>query len=254
MRNRLAGLAVLTTAFMLSGCLRFDADLNVQSSGLISGDFTLEISQEIAAFAGITSSEAFAEEIESGDLDETEALPTGEIDCSPVERTGAYAVTCTFKDVEFTDEGELWWVTTDEDSVTFHSRNESNSEDDSTDIFGDDFSLGSVNFEITMPGVITSVDGDFVTQTSDTTFRIESSLTDSYEVVVVSEKGSAGGFPSWLWFVLGIGAIAAAAFAALTLKRRKSNAASTQVSRVPIIDGSEPEPPATGSPSNPAEQ
>jgi len=235
------GIAVLLTAFVLSGCLRFDADLTVQSSGLISGDFTLEISQEIAAFAGITSSEAFAEELTSGELDEADALPTGEVDCEPVERTGAYAVTCTFRDVEFSESGELWWVTSDEESVTFHSRNESDPEDDASELFGEDFSLGSINFAITMPGPITSVSGEFVEQTSDTTFRIESSLSDDFDIAVVSEKGSGGGVAPWLWVVLGILALVAVAVVVVVITRKKR--ATPAAPEHDVGDGSDAAPP-----------
>lgn len=241
MRKQLIGAAVLSTAFVLTGCLRFDADLTVQSDGLISGDFTLEISQEIAAFAGITSSEAFAEELASGELDEADALPAGEVDCEPVERTGAYAVTCTFRGADFSEPGELWWVTTDEESVTFHSRNESNPEDDASELFGDDFSLGSVNFEITMPGTITSVTGDFVEQTSDTTVRIESSLTDTFDIAVVSEKGSGGGVPIWLWVALGV--LVLAAVVVVFIARSRKNHTRPMNVELQEVDGPEDVPP-----------
>lgn len=223
MRRLLMGAVVTTVVLVLSACIRIDADMTVQSSGIATGEFTIELSEQVAALTGITSSEKFAEEFNSGGLDESGSvpLPTGEVDCAPAEATDAFAITCTFTDVEFSTPDESWWITTAEDSVTFHTRNQSENDESAADFLGEDFSLGGITFDVTMPGTITSIEGDFVEQKTDTSFQVEASLSDSFDIAVTSDKGSSSSVPPWLWIVLAVVVIAALVVAFAVLSRRK---------------------------------
>lgn len=226
----------------LTGCLNLDADLQVASDGLVSGELTLEISQQAAGFLGITSSEALLEQLESGQIEGAQA--TTNLNCEAVERTGALAVTCSFSDQEFSEPGELWWVSTDAESVTFHSTSGDAVDAQDTEIFGDLFTFGGYTMDVTMPGKITSVTGDLVEQTSDNSVRIDASLTDTFDIAVVSEKGSGGTVPVWLWVVLGV-IVGAAAVGAFTLISRRKKASPAQPIP-PQLDGStDPQPPTS---------
>ncbi len=196
----------VSSVFLLSGCLNFDANVNVDSDGLASGDFTFTISEQAAGFLGISSSEALTESFTDGELEGGEEF-VGSVDCRAADVEGAVGTTCSFKDAEFTEEGELWWITTTEDSVVFRSQIEGESEEEASDEFLPDFDAGlgdaGYTINVTMPGKITSIEGDFVEQTSDTTAVIETSLTDSADVEIVSEKSSGGGVPVVLFGVAG---------------------------------------------------
>lgn len=228
-------------AVLLTGCLSIDADLSVQSDGLVSGELTLEVSEQAAGFLGITSSEALVEQLQSGELEGGEA--TSELDCVAVERTGALAMTCSFTNQEFSEPDELWWVTTDEDSVTFHAKGGEESDASDEELFGDFLTFGGYTMNVTMPGKITTVTGEFVEQTSDTSVRIDASLSDVFNVTVESEKGS-GGLPAWLWIVLGILLLVAlAALTLLLIGRRKATPPTSEHVAAPLAqDGL---PPAT---------
>lgn len=229
----------VTSAVVLTGCLSIDANLSVQSDGLVSGDLTLEVSQQAAGFLGITSSEALVEQLQSGQLEGGEA--TADLDCVAVERTGALAMTCSFSDQEFSEPDELWWVTTDEDSITLRAKGGEDSDTADDELFGDLFTFGGYTMNVTMPGTITRVSGDFVEQTSDNSVRIEASLTDVFDVTVESEKGSSG-FPLWVWIVIGVVAVAAAVAALVLMRRRRdeSQSASDLTELEFVEDGGEP--------------
>lgn len=242
MTRTLSTIAVsATSAILLTGCLSIDADLSVQSDGLVSGELTLEVSEQAAGLLGVTSSEALVEQLQSGQLEGGEA--TSDLDCVAVERTGALAMTCSFKDQEFSEPEELWWITTDEDSVTFHAKGGEESDTSDEELFGDFLTFGGYTMNVTMPGKITAVTGEFVEQTSDNSIRIDASLSDVFNVTVESEKGS-GGLPAWLWIVLGL--ILLAALAAVTLlfiRRRKTTPPTSEHVEAPLAqDGL---PPAT---------
>lgn len=231
----LFGVAVAAASLLaLTGCLNLDADLQVKSDGLVSGELTLEISQQAAGFLGITSSEALLEQLESGQIEGVEA--TADLDCAAADREGAVAVTCSFRDQEFAEPDELWWISTDAESVTFRSTSGDAVDAQDTEIFGDLFTFGGYTMDVTMPGKITSVAGDFVEQTSDTSVRIDASLTDQFDITVVSEKGSGGAVPVWLWVVLGVVVGAAVVGILVLLSRRKK--ASPEPPTPPQLDGS----------------
>ena len=240
-RAVVAAAIAATSLLALTGCLNLDADLQVKSDGLVSGELTLEISQQASGFLGITSSEALLEQLESGQIEGAEA--TADLDCKAADREGAVAVTCSFRDQEFAEPDELWWISTDAESVTFHSTSGEAVDAQDTEIFGDLFTFGGYTMDVTMPGKISSISGDFVEQTSDTSIRIDASLTDTFDITVVSDKSSGGAIPTWLWVVLAVVAGAVVVGVIVFLTRRTK--ISPQPATAPQIDGSaDPETPA----------
>jgi len=210
----------LAAAMVLSGCLSLDADLAVNSDATATGELTFEVNQQAAALLGITSSESLVSQLRSGELEGAEA--TRNLDCSAVDRTGAIAVSCLFVNQEFAEPGELWWITSDDSTVTFHSRGGDAGDDSgAAELFGSVFSSGGYTINVRMPGPISSVSGEFVQQTSENSVRIKASLTDEFDVVVVSAKGPGGGdTPVWLWLVLGVVVLIAIGLVAFLITRR----------------------------------
>ena len=85
-----------------------------------------------------------------------------------------------------------------------------------------DFDFGGYQIDVEMPGPIVSVDGTNVDQTSETSFRIEAGLNDSFEAVVVSEDGSSS-FPWVLLIVVGVAVLAVIALVAFLIGRSRSS-------------------------------
>ena len=96
----------------------------------------------------------------------------------------------------------MWTIEKEDASIVFRMVSEGQASDEESDLGLGDMSMGSVSVDVTFPGVITSIEGDAVQQTSDTTATIESTMTQPLEVVIRSEDGAGGMSPAVIAVVL----------------------------------------------------
>lgn len=216
-RRRFALVTLLAgSAFALAACLEVDANVTVNADATASGDMTITVDESLASVAGITSGEMLLEQMQS---DETASEEFQSLDCSPVE--DAVAINCTFENQAFVTDETLWTIESNDDgtvSFAFGPGEEAQNDDD--DML-DAMTPGvTYTFSVEMPGAITSIEGDGVEQTSDTTFEFETDTNGPYGVVVTSEVGSDSGIPI-VPIVMVLGFIGAgAAFYVLSGKNR----------------------------------
>ncbi|NDH12026.1 MAG: hypothetical protein EBY44_09945, partial [Actinobacteria bacterium] len=138
----------------------------------------------------------------------------------------AVAMVCSFENQVFDQADDIWNIyASDDNTVTFYSSSgEQAAEEEDAGFFDDlvDFDFGGYQIDVEMPGPIVSVDGTNVDQTSETSFRIEAGLNDSFEAVVVSEDGSSS-FPWVLLIVVGVAVLAVIALVAFLIGRSRSS-------------------------------
>jgi hypothetical protein len=194
--TRMTGLigACTLAVLALSGCIRVDADLTVNSDATGSGTFAFELQKDAAGFLGISDLDTFRSELVEGDLSDESGLGVFE-SCDASESDAAFVYSCTFTDAAFTDPAEgPWTIAKDGDSIVFTMKSDSQGDataTESDDLLGD-ASLGSINVDVTFPGAITAITGTGGTKTSDTTATVSGSLTETIDVTITSEAGSGG--------------------------------------------------------------
>lgn len=234
--KRVSGLlAILTVSVVtLTGCLTVDADVTVNSDASATGEINLEVSSEFAGLIGATSSEEFVTLLQSGEIEGAESA-AGFDDCEPLEVKDGVAVKCSFVNLAFTDPEGLWNISSDQNSVTFNSKQ---GEQESTDnaLLPEGIIGGGYAIRVTMPGSITSISGDAATKTSDNTFEISSSLTDAFDVSVTSENGSASSSPLWIFLLAGAAIIVIVLVIFLMLRNSKKDTEEEVVEEEIIIE------------------
>lgn len=224
-RSRLMRAAALTgvgalAAVTLAGCIKVEADVTVAPDATASGTFGFELQKDAAGFLGISDAETFSSQLESGELAEEDGLQSFQ-DCEASETETGYLYSCAFADETFTDPTGLWTIDKEDSTIVFRMANEGQG-DEGMDLGLGDTSMGSISVDVTFPGAITSVSGDGVTQTSDTSASIQSSMTESFDVVIRSEDGASGLTPAMLAVVLvAAGVIALIIIVAVVLISRR---------------------------------
>ena len=222
---------VAIAALALTGCIKVDADVTVNSDATGSGTFALELQKEAAQFLGISDLASFESQLNEGDL---AGGGIGEFDsCESSESDTGFVYTCTFTDLAFTDpEDGPWTITKEGDLLTF--RMQSNAADTgatedaaTADLLGDT-SMGSINVDVTFPGPITSVTGAGATKTSDTTATVSGSLTENIDATITAESSSSGGIAALLIVLITAAVLVLIVVVAVLLivRRRKAGAAS----------------------------
>jgi hypothetical protein len=226
-----AGLALMT----LSACISVTADMTIDSEAKATGTLSLEFEKQAASFMGISSLDDFKGGISQDDTAGSLASLT---DCVASENDTAYVYSCTFADQEFTKSGEApWTITKQGDTVVMTVVNEGQSADAGSTL--GDASLGSISISATFPGPITEVTGEGATKTSDTTVKVEASLTDAVNVTVVSEASGAGPLKSVLLIVGIIVVVGLIALAVIVLlMRRRSGATAEETVVEPVAEES----------------
>ncbi len=213
-------IAVLT----LSACIKVEADVTIADDAAASGTFGFELQKDAAGFLGISDAETFSRQLETGDLAQEDGLQAFR-DCTASESETGYVYACSFTDEMFSDLSGPWTIEKEDATIVFRMANEGQSQDGADFGLGDT-SMGSIAVDVTFPGAITSVSGEGVTQTSDTTASIESSMTQSFDVVIRSEDGAGGLSVAVLAVVIvTAGVIVLIIVVAITLiaRRRRSN-------------------------------
>ena len=224
MKRLLIPALLASSAFVLSGCLDVDADLSVNEDATATGEMTIAISSEISGLLGLGSGVDLVDQLKQGMLDGAEGVE--DLDCEPAEQENAVAMVCSFENQVFDQADDIWNIyASDDNTVTFYSSSGGQAaEEEDAGLFDDlvDFDFGGYQIDVEMPGPIVSVDGTNVDQTSDTSFRIEAGLNDSFEAVVVSEDGSSS-FPWVLLIVIGVAVLAVIALVAFLIGRSRSS-------------------------------
>ena len=227
MKRLLIPALLASSAFVLSGCLDVDADLSVNEDATATGEMTIAISSEISGLLGLGSGVDLVDQLKQGMLDGAEGVE--DLDCEPAEQENAVAMVCSFENQVFDQADDIWNIyASDDNTVTFYSSSgEQAAEEEDAGLFDDlvDFDFGGYQIDVEMPGPIVSVDGTNVDQTSDTSFRIEAGLNDSFEAIVVSEDGSSS-FPWVLLIVIGVAVLAVIALVVFLIGRSRSSGGS----------------------------
>ena len=223
MKRLLIPALLASSAFVLSGCLDVDADLSVNEDATATGEMTIAISSEISGLLGLGSGVDLVDQLKQGMLDGAEGVE--DLDCEPAEQENAVAMVCSFENQVFDQADDIWNIyASDDKTVTFYSSSGEQAAEEDAGFLDDlvDFDFGGYQIDVEMPGPIVSVDGTNVDQTSETSFRIEAGLNDSFEAVVVSEDGSSS-FPWVLLIVIGVAVLAVIAVVAFLIGRSRSS-------------------------------
>ena len=226
MKRLLIPALLASSAFVLSGCLDVDADLSVNEDATATGEMTIAISSEISGLLGLGSGVELVDQLKQGMLDGAEGVE--DLDCQPADQENAVAMVCSFENQVFDQADDIWNIyASDDNTVTFDSSSGEQAAEEDAGFLDDlvDFDFGGYQIDVEMPGPIVSVDGTNVDQTSDTSFRIEAGLNDSFEAVVVSEDGSSS-FPWVLLIVVGVAVLAVIALVAFLIGRSRSSGGS----------------------------
>ena len=229
MKRLLIPALLASSAFVLSGCLDVDADLSVNEDATATGEMTIAISSEISGLLGLGSGVDLVDQLKQGMLDGAEGVE--DLDCEPAEQENAVAMVCSFENQVFDQADDIWNIyASDDKTVTFYSSSGGQAAEEDAGFLDDlvDFDFGGYQIDVEMPGPIVSVDGTNVDQTSETSFRIEAGLNDSFEAVVVSEDGSSS-FPWVLLIVIGVAVLAVIAVVAFLIGRSRSSGDSDAV-------------------------
>jgi len=184
---------------------------------------TIAISSEISGLLGLGSGVDLVDQLKQGMLDGAEGVE--DLDCEPAEQENAVAMVCSFENQVFDQADDIWNIyASDDNTVTFYSSSGEQAAEEDAGLFDDlvDFDFGGYQIDVEMPGPIVSVDGTNVDQTSDTSFRIEAGLNDSFEAIVVSEDGSSS-FPWVLLIVIGVAVLAVIALVVFLIGRSRSS-------------------------------
>ena len=237
MKRLLIPALLASSAFVLSGCLDVDADLSVNEDATATGEMTIAISSEISGLLGLGSGVELVDQLKQGMLDGAEGVE--DLDCQPADQENAVAMVCSFENQVFDQADDIWNIyASDDNTVTFYSSSGEQAAEEDAGFLDDlvDFDFGGYQIDVEMPGPIVSVDGTNVDQTSDTSFRIEAGLNDSFEAVVVSEDGSSS-FPWVLLIVVGVAVLAVIALVAFLIGRSRSSGASDASDANDSMDG-----------------
>lgn len=221
MRIRALAPVLLIAPLALAGCVDLTANVNVNPDATASGSITMAVGNEAAGFLGIGSAEDLASAIQDEEMPGS-VSPLADATCAPTDVANAIAVTCSFSNAEFTEDGGLWKLERVEDSIIMtvaQAGDALTAADAGAEMLGGDMNIGSLEITATFPGAITSIEGENATQADATTVTVSSSLTDSYTTVITADAGG-GGTPAWVFIVVGAAALITVIVLFLLLRTR----------------------------------
>lgn len=211
MKNRArAALVVLACLFALTGCVKVDADLKVNSNETVSGSMKIGVDKQLMESSG-TSLDKVRQQVESGIKNTT----TDGVNCKAFEDDKYVGSDCKFDQVPFSKMGSSTG-----DGVGFRK------EGDKVVVTVKALNLGkslpagtppAVNFKITMPGKITAHDDGASVSGRTATYD---SLDKLGNVSLTSEASS--GFPLWAIILVIVLLAAAGAVVFFVLRGRKA--------------------------------
>lgn len=207
-----AGVVVLL-AFVLSSCISLDADISLNGDALATGTMKIEMSKQIALLGGITSKEAFEEQIASSN---GVALPEGQ-SVTVSENDTSYIMSVKLENSPLTDDG-LKAEKLADGTVKFTFKNEGT--DSSLSGLGDD--TGKIELTVKFPGSVTDSSPEFV-QVDDQTLKLEASFGDPLDVYAVSTVDESGSSSTPVVpIVLGLVILSAIAIGLVRQRKAKS--------------------------------
>jgi hypothetical protein len=211
MKNRVRTALVIVACLVgLTGCVKLDADLKVNSNETVSGSMKIGVDKQLATSSG-QSLDEIRQEVEKG-IKET---GTAGVTCKSFEDDKYVGSDCSFENVPFSEMGQSTG-----DGVGFRK------EGDKVFVSVKQLDLGSntggitpvVNFKITMPGKILEHDAGAKVKGRTATYD---SLDKLGKVSLTSEAGSS--FPTWaLILIIVLLLLAAGAVAFFVLRGRKA--------------------------------
>ncbi|MDX6291839.1 MAG: hypothetical protein QOH50_914 [Kribbellaceae bacterium] len=212
MKNRArAALVVLACLFALTGCVKVDADLKVNSNESVSGSMKIGVDKQLMESSG-TSLDKVRQQVESGIKQTT----TEGVECTAFEDDKYVGSDCKFNQVPFskmgssTGDGVGFRKDGDKFVVTVKALDLAKTPQTGTP--------PAVNFKITMPGKITAHDDGASVSGRTATYD---SLDKLGNVSLTSEASS--GFPLWAIILIIVVLLAAAgAVVFFVMRGRKS--------------------------------
>lgn len=218
--------AVAVAIVSLSGCIKVDAEVGIGADATASGTFAFELQKDAASFLGITDLATFESEITEGALTEGDELDAF-TECTTSESDTGYVYSCTYANTTFTEADGLWRITKEGDEIVFTMASPgAGAEAAGAEELLGGASMGSINVDVEFPGPITTVEGDFVEQTSDNAATVSASMMDEIAVTIRSEAGSGPSLSVILVLVIAVAIIVLLVIAVILLvKRRRAGTA-----------------------------
>ncbi|WP_020387258.1 LppM family (lipo)protein [Kribbella catacumbae] len=213
MKNRVRTALVIVACLVgLTGCVKLDADLKVNSNETVSGTMQIGIDKQLLTSSG-QSIDAIREQVEKG----IKQTATEGVTCEAFQDDKYVGSNCTFDNVPFskmgtsTGQGVGFRKDGDKFVVTVKQANLGRNTGGATPV---------VNFKITMPGKILEHDSGAKVDGRTATYD---SLDKLGNVSLTSEAGSS--FPTWaLILIIVLLLLAAGAVAFFVLRGRKAKA------------------------------
>lgn len=232
MRNRHGALARLTLlavgiVISLSGCLNVDVKLTLDSKALASGSYTMEVTKEVAALAGITSAQGLEDALRaSGEspLPEGGSIETKETD-------SGYEMTVNMVDAPMTD-SDMGAEVLSDGRIKFSFK-----QDGSADSSGSDLGLGvgSMKLEITFPGNVVESSPEF-SKAGNNVVSLSTTLDQTLDVYAISEAGGSGSDSSFPVVPVVIAVVLLLAIGYGIMRDRAAAAKSAQVEPTGPVD------------------
>lgn len=232
MRTRHGALARLTLlavgiVISLSGCLNVDVKLTLDSKALASGSYTMEVTKEVAALAGITSAQGLEDALNSS---QDSPLPEGSFVDTKETDTG-YEMTVNMVDAPMTD-SDMGAEVLPDGRIKFSFK-----QDGSADSSGSDLGLGvgSMKLEITFPGNVVESSPEF-SKAGNNVVSLSTTLDQTLDVYAISEAGGSGSNSSFPVVPVVIAVVLLLAIGYGIMRDRAAAAKSTQVEPTDPVD------------------
>lgn len=213
--------AVAVAVLGLSGCIKVDAEVGIGADARASGTFEFELEKDAAGFLGISDLASFESQIDEGALTEGDELDAF-TECTTSESDTGYVYSCTFENTTFAEADGLWRIAKEGEEIVFTMASPgAGAEAAGAEELLGGASLGSINVDVEFPGPITSVEGDFVEQTSDNAATVTASMMDEIAVTIRSEAGSGPSLSVILVLVIAVAIIVLLVVAVILLVKRR---------------------------------
>lgn len=212
-KSMVAGTAILLS-FMLSSCISLDADISLDDDAMATGTLKIEMAKQIALLAGITSKEAFEEQISgSGGV----ALPDGQ-SVTISENDTSYIMSVELDNSPLTEDG-LKAEKLANGTVKFTFKNEGTDSSYS----GSGEATGKIKMTVKFPGSVTDSSPEFV-KVDNQTLELDASFGDPLDVYAVSTVDESGsGSTPVVPIVLGLIVLSAIAIGLVRQRKAKSS-------------------------------
>jgi hypothetical protein len=226
-RNRIVGLALVgAIAVMGAGCMSIRGELDIQPDAKVSGELTGEISKQVAALGGITSTDALKSQLSDGNTGGELFASKSQVKVTETEES--YVLTRTLNDTTLADPTGLHVVKAD-GTIRFSMLMGGGGADPDagSDPLGtDDMELGRIKLTVNFPGPITDFEGEGASKKDADTLVIDAPFkTDVQAWTAASTIRPPSNTATYLMAgvgVLGAVAIVGAGVVVFVQRRRKA--------------------------------